>query len=289
MSEINFDLFKCRCSSIHKALANSRSNPTLTEKQAIRLAELEAKEVLTEKMELELIELLVKKDNGAKINLSDTYIEYLMEWYSWHTTGKVPVSKETMYIQYVEKGKEVEGDSILLLSMVEGVIYQKNEERVQNDYLSGIPDVFSGPSIMEANRVVDIKSAWDYPGFLKKINSPNTNGNDLQLKGYMDITGATEAEIAHCLVNTPESDQYDIRGYLLKKMKVVTEESPEFLSAYDELARSMVFDDIPIHKRVFKTKVEPFTEFDRQRVYDRVKIAREWLWNFHEQYESLNL
>jgi hypothetical protein len=240
-------------------------------------------------MKAEMVELLVKQSNSHKVVLSDTYIEYLMEWYSWHTTGKVPVSKETMYIQYVEKGKEVEKASLVLLSMVEGFVYEKNEERVQNEYLSGIPDTFKGEEIMQAEKIFDIKSSWDNPGFLKKIVQATTNGNDLQLKGYMDITGATEAKIAHCLVNTPESDRYDIRGYLLKKMKVVSEESPEFLAAYDELERSMIFDDIPIHKRVFKIKVEPFTEFDRQKVYDRVKIAREWLWNFHEQYEKINL
>jgi len=289
MSDINFDLFKCRCSSIHKALANSRSNPVLTEKQSIRLSELETKASLTDKTREELAELLIKKQNITKVVLSDTYIEYLMEWYSWHTTGKVPVSKETMYINYVEKGKDVEDDSITLLSLVEGEIHEKNEERIQNDYLSGIPDIYTGKSIMQAKKIKDIKSSWDYPGFLKKIHSANSNGNDLQLKGYMDITGAPEAEIVHCLVNTPERIKYDLRGYLLKKMNVISEESPEFLSAYDELARSMDFDDIPIHKRVFKIKVDQFSEFQRQQVYDRVKVGREWLWNFHEMYEMLNL
>lgn len=288
MSEVNFDLFKCRCSSNHKLLAESRSNPCLTEKQAIRLAELEQKDKLTINMTVEMAELVIKKGNSTKVILSDSCIEYLMEWYAWEVAGKVAVSKESMYIQFIEKGKDVEGVSITLLSVVDGELYYKNDERVSNDYLTGEPDVFKGDNIMSATKITDVKSAWDYPGFLKKINQPVSKSNDLQIKGYMDITGAPDGEVAYCLVNTPERILHDLRGFLLKKMDVVSEESPEFLREYEALAASMFFDDIPHHKRVFKIKIEPFPEFQRQQLYDRVKICREWLWKFDDMYEYLN-
>jgi hypothetical protein len=287
--EVNFDLFKCRASSAHKLVANSRLCQNITEKQLEELAELEKKEKLTEKQKGRLAELLVKKDTPPKITLSDTCIEYLMEWYAWEVEKMMPISKDSMYIQYVEKGKDVEADSIRLYSIVEGQLFQKNEERVCNEYLSGVPDIFCGEDIMLSEKIVDIKSAWDYPTFLKKLHAPIIKAYDMQLKSYLDITGAPIAEVAYCLVNMPPRILDDLRYALLKKMDVVTQESPEFLSAWGEIERSSNFDKIPIHKRVYKIPIEPFSEVDRQQLYDRVKYCREWLWKFHEQYENINI
>lgn len=288
MSSINWQDFRCRCSSIDKAFAKSRSNPVLTEKQVTRLDELEKKTDHTPKMTVEYAELLVKKENGSKIILSDTFIEYLMEHYAWVTTKKKAVSKELMYIQYVEKGKDVEKQSIELLNLVDGTEYVKNEERVYNDFLSGEPDIFIGDNIRNATKISDTKSDWDYPGFLKNIHAAITNGNDKQVKGYLDITGAREGEIARCLVNTPIKLVKDIHDALLRRMEVISSESPEFIKEWEILERSMYFDDIPPHKRVFKKPVEPFTEFERNYLYDRVKIARDWLYSFDEMYQKLN-
>src|SRR5690242_3458836 len=133
MEQINFDDFKCRASAAHKLLSQSRSNPCITEKQQEELADLEKRDKLTPKQQERLAELVIKRENSQKIVLSDTCIEYLMEWYALNVYGKLPVSKEAMYIQYVEKGLDVEKDSIDLLSIVEGELYSKNEERVAND------------------------------------------------------------------------------------------------------------------------------------------------------------
>lgn len=288
MNNTNWQDFKCRCSSIDKAIAKSRSNPVLTEKQIARMDELEKKDKLTDNMFAELAELHVKKENGKKIILSDTYIEYLMEYYAWETSGKKSVDREVMYIQFVEKGKEVENESILLLNYVEGLNYQKNEQRVYNDFLSGEPDVFVGEEIMSATKITDLKSCWDYPGFLKKINQSIELKYELQIRGYMDITGATEGEIAYTLVNTPMRLAKDIHDALLRRMNVISEESPEFIKEWEILERSMFFDDIPKRKRVYKQKIEPFSDFDIQFLYDRVKIGREWLQTFDEMYQKLN-
>lgn len=284
---INWGNFKCRCSAIHKIMADSKSNPSLTEKQAVRLEELEARDKLTDTMMKELAELRVKKENSSKIILSDTAIEYLMEVYSWETTGKVPVLKE-FDLDQIRKGKEVEDASIALLSVVDGVVYDKNEERVANDYLSGIPDIFIGDSIMQARRITDIKTSFDYPEFLKKVCQKLSNGWQQQVRGYLDITGAPEGEIGHCLVDMPPIMISDYKRRLFFKGEYATEESPEFKEKWQRLERSMKFGDIPIHKRVYRVPIEPFSEFERQKLYDRVKICREWLWEFDEMYENIN-
>lgn len=293
--DINFDNFKVRCSAISMALAKSRENPTLTEKQLIRLGELEAKPVLTDKMKEEMAELLVKKENGNKVILSDTCIGYLMTEYAWRVEGMVSVTKELIDIPQMQKGTIVEPESLKLLSVVDGRIYNANvdadgnRERVYNDYLSGEVDAYVGESIMTATVLPDVKSIWDYPTYLCKIHEPLTPANDWQLKGYGDITGVSDLFVANCLIDTPPHIIEGIKWKLLGKLNVISEESPEFIDKWEIIERSMIFEDkIPHHKRVFKKKVEPMSNEQRQLLYDRVKVCREWLNIFHETYQQLN-
>lgn len=293
--DVNFDSFKVRCSAISMALSNSRSNPVITEKQILRLKELESKPTLTENMKEEMAELLVKKENGKKVILSDTCISYLMTEYAWRTEGMVSVTKELIDIPQMQKGTIVEPESLKLLSIVDGQIYNPNidsegsRERVSNDYLSGEVDAFVGESIMKATTIPDVKSIWDYPTFLCKIHEPLTTANDWQLKGYGDITDTSDLFVANCLIDTPPHIIEGVKWKLLSKMNVISEESPEFLEKWEIIERSMVFENkIPHHMRVFKKKVEPMSNEQRQLLYDRVRVCREWLNIFHETYQQLN-
>lgn len=289
---IDFDKFKVRCSQISVALANSQSNPCITEKQTERLKELEAKETLTDKQKDEMADLLVKKDNSTKIILPDGYINYLCAEYSYMTTGKIAVDKDFLALEQMEKGKIVEIESIATLCMVDGVLYTPNDtkERVWNDYLSGEVDAYLGETIIGASVIPDVKSIWDYPTFLAKIRQPLSLANKCQVQGYMDISGAPNGFIADVLINTPPATVEKIKWKLLNKLsgKAATEESPEFKQAWAIIERSMYFDDIPIKQRVNKKQVEPFTEFDQTKLYDRVKYGRDWLWKFHEERSLLN-
>jgi hypothetical protein len=276
-------------------LSTSRSNPVLTENQADTLRELEKKETVTERQKQELARLLILKENSKKVILSDTCIGYLLDEYSWITRGMVRVTRELLDIPQMQKGKIVEPESLALLSLVDGVEYKANvnenkeRERVYNDFLSGEVDAWYGASIMEAEIIPDIKSTWDYPTFLLKIVEPMTKDNDWQVKGYMDISFAPVGFIANCLVSASEEEINKMKFRLLNKLNVATEEAPEFKYKWNLIEHSMRFDEIPIHQRVHKTYVNPMTTHERLMVYDRVKVCREWLWKFHEKYESLNL
>lgn len=287
-SPINWQDFKVRCSAITKILANSRSNPVLTEKQAIRMEELEKKATLTEVQTKELAELQVKKENGSKIILSDTCIEYLMEEYAWRTQKMIPVNKESLDLMALKKGKEGEGEAITMLIRLDKQWYKVHKERISNEYLSGEIDIYLGEEVMRATKITDIKNALDYPAFLKKINNGLENGQKEQVQGYMDITGAGEGEIANCLVSMSEELIIEMKWKVAKKMNAISIESPDFLEEWPKWERSMRFDHIPIQQRVFKIPIEPFSEFDRQRIYDRVKICRDWLSTFDEAYQKLN-
>ncbi len=292
--EIDWQTFRCRCSAIHKIQSESREYPTLTDKQAIRLAELEGKDELTEKTKAELAGLLIRKENGNKVTLSATCISYLMEEYAWVTRKMISVTKELMDVPQLQKGKIVEPQSLALLSMVDGKYYFPNEdengnrERIFNDFLSGEVDAYEGDQIMGANAIPDVKSNWDYVIFLNKIHEPLTKANDLQVKGYLDISEAPVGFIANCLVDTPEEIINRTKEKLLYKIGCATDEDPKFKQTWAVIERSMRFGHIPPHQRVFKKNVEPMTASERENLYDRVKICRDWLSNFHETYQMLN-
>ena len=82
-------------------------------------------------------------------------------------------------------------------------------------------------------------------------------------------------------------EQYGPLLHGAELMEVATEENPEFKAKWEILENSMRFHDIAVEERVFKQKVEPFTEREQQQVYDRVKVCREWLWKFHEQHRRV--
>lgn len=289
MNQVNWDNFKCRCSGINKILSNSATNPPITELQIVEIATLEAKAAITDKQKERLAELLLKQENSKIVTLSDTCIEYLMEVYAWKTEGMISVNKESMDLLQTRKGKVCEEESIKVLSIVKGMLFEKNAIQIENDFLTGEPDIFVGDDIYKATVIDDVKSKWDYPGFLKTINKPVEKGYQLQVRGYGNITGAQELYISNVLVDTPDDIIEEFKWKAARKFDALTIESPEFLLQWEIWKNSMLFGKtIPVHKRVWSQKVEPFTEFEVQKLYDRVKFCREWLHKFHEKMEELN-
>jgi hypothetical protein len=266
-------------------MAESRSNPSITDRQLERLNELSIKEKLTDNQKNELSELLIKQENSKKIVLSDTCIKYLMNEYSYLTTGKVSIDKEFMQVFAMDKGKAVEHLSLATLCLVDNILYTSNDEkeRVSNEYLSGEVDAYLGESIITSTVIPDIKSTFDYPTFLNKLHEPLSLANIWQIKGYLDITGASEGFIADVLTTTDEETRNKVKFKLFNKGVYATEESPEFLKQWEVIERSMIFDDIHPKLRVNKKYVEPMTENERQKLYDKVKACRDFLNNFHEK------
>lgn len=287
---IDWSQWKCRCSAISKMMANSKENAPVTEIQKKRMAELMDKVHIgniTEKQKEELAVLVQKENNAKNIILSDSCISYLVEAYAWETEKMFSVTKE-MDVEYFERGKKTEPESIMLLSEVDKTQYLKNEDRFHNDFLSGIPDVLTITEEFTAKSIRDIKSTKDYPTFLYKIHKGVDPGNAEQLQGYGDILECGDLGIAFTLPTMPKEQREGYAYKLAMKMGCATQESPEFKRAWAELERSMVFDHMPASRRTYKIPVEPFTNPEQRAVYERVKHSREWLFNFHETYQNLN-
>lgn len=276
-------------------MSNSKDNAPLTEKQEQELADLEARPTRTDKMALRVAELVEKRERSKDVILSDTCIQYLTEAYAWETEQMCSITKE-MDVEYFERGRKTEPESIELLSFVDDTAYIKNELRFENEFLSGIPDVLTvekgylghGDCNEYCGRIRDIKSTKDYPTFLYKIHKGLDPGNEEQLQGYGDILECGDLGVAFTLPTMPQSIREGYKIKLAYKMNAAIDQDKEFEKAWANLERSMIFDHIPPARRVYKIPVEPFTTSYQQAVYERVKVCREWLNNFHEQYLKLN-
>ena len=107
--------------------------------------------------------------------------------------------KKEFWSRYTDKGNEVEDTSIDLVNRVlnVGFIY-KNEENLQNEWITGTPDI-------NTDVLIDVKSSWDAFTFFDKTLEDELKNKDYyyQLQGYMWLTDKTEAILAYCLVDTP--------------------------------------------------------------------------------------
>ena len=186
----------------------------------------------------------------------------------------------------MDKGKQVEPESIDLFSRVEGKLYYKNEEYLENEWFCGHPDIFSGIDIQNADEVHDIKSSWSIHTHMPKLIDTVDKGYEAQLNVYFDLTGCDSGSIAYCLVSAPPNIIEAEKRKLLYSMNVISEESPEYKKAALKLEREMIFEDIDYRERVIKQPVTRNEELI-QKMKDKVPSMRNWLQQFHEKHLSL--
>jgi len=187
----------------------------------------------------------------------------------------------------ITKGIEVEEDSITLLARVMKRMLYKNEQRLNNDFITGLPDVYDGKTIYESNYIIDIKSSYDLHSFVANIGEPLDRDYYYQLQGYMALSGAPKAYIAYCLVDTPSHIIEGEKFKLLKSMDVISEESPQFYAEALKIEKNMTFGDIPKEERVLLFQVERNDEAI-SAMYSMVVKAREYLQDLESQHLTFN-
>jgi len=223
-----------------------------------------------------MTEPVTKADKEAGI-LSKTAQKHLIEVYIAEKYGR----KRDIQTKQMKKGIEAEQESIDLLSIYLKLPFSKNEERFKNDYITGLPDIINGDTI------IDIKSSYDLWTFLGNIPDKLDNLYYWQMQSYMWLTGTTKAIIAYCLVNTPESIIQQEKYYLLKKMDVISEESPEFIQEAMKIEFNMTFDDILMDERILMFNVSR-SEDDILRIENKVLKARTFLQELEQTHLNFN-
>lgn len=223
-----------------------------------------------------MTEPVTKADKEAGL-LSKTAQKHLIEVYIAEKYGR----KRDIQTKQMKKGIEAEQESIDLLSMYLKLPFSKNEERFKNDFITGLPDIINGDTI------IDIKSSYDLWTFLGNIPDKLDNLYYWQMQSYMWLTGTRKAIIAYCLVNTPESIIQQEKYYLLKKMDVISEESPEFIQEAMKIEFNMTFDDILMDERVLMFNIER-NEDDILRIENKVLKARTFLQDLEQVHLNFN-
>lgn len=223
-----------------------------------------------------MTEPVTKADKEAGV-LSKTAQKHLIEVYIAEKYGR----KRDIQTKQMKKGVEAEQESIDLLSMYLKLPFSKNEERFKNDFITGLPDIINGDTI------IDIKSSYDLWTFLGNIPDKLDNLYYWQMQSYMWLTGTTNATIAYCLVNTPESIIQQEKYYLLKKMDVISEESPEFIKEAMKIEFNMTFDDISIDERILTFNISR-SEDDILRIENKVLKARTFLQELEQTHLNFN-
>ena len=206
--------------------------------------------------------------------------------------------REEVYSKFLEKGNEVEEDSITFLSLQKRAFYLKNETRLENDWITGTPDLFVGENIESATQIIDIKSSWDVFTFHRSMFKGLNQTYYWQMQGYMWLTGAESATISYCLVNATPDLITDEKYRCARAYRVsIDDQSPEFIKACQMIERNMIYDlpafqktypaynlhsdvtnwayDIKSSERLFEVVV-PRNNEDIERIKTKVEAA--WLY-----------
>jgi hypothetical protein len=110
--------------------------------------------------------------------------------------------KSTIDSKYLTKGIDLEDTSIDLYNEVHNTLYLKNTERLSNEFITGECDINA------EDKIIDIKSSWSLETFPASPDDVNNKDYEWQLRGYMMLYNKPKAELAYCMVSTPD--------YLLK-------------------------------------------------------------------------
>jgi hypothetical protein len=205
------------------------------------------------------------KDAG---NLSATAKAHLIEVYASKKWG---IDVE-LTVKAVKKGLLCEEDAITTISRLDKKLYIKNDERKENEWISGLCDIDNEPD----DEIIDTKVSLDALSFLSNLVTPVDKNHEIQLNGYMWLWNRKKARVSHVLVDTPDSLIEGEKYALLRSMDVVSEESEAFKKAWERRLTNLKFNHLPIEERVINFHLYRNEEIIQQ-IPGKVAKAREFL------------
>ena len=157
--------------------------------------------------------------------------------------------------RYLDKGINQELESINLLNSVRFENYEKNDQRIENEFITGECDIITNESI------IDIKTSWSLDTFPELPEDIDSNQYEWQGRAYMMLFNRFEFELVFCMVSTWD----------------------EFLTQYDDKALHKV-DHIDPRKRITSITFERDPELENQMI-ERCQLATEY---YVERINKLN-
>lgn len=119
--------------------------------------------------------------------------------------------------KYLSKGIEMEDESIRLYNSVFFTDFTKNSVRLENDFITGEADIV-------ANQIIDIKSSWSLDTFPALPEDADVKDYEHQVRGYMWLYNKPSAEVAFCMVSTPDELLNDWDDWNIHKVNHIAPE-----------------------------------------------------------------
>lgn len=217
------------------------------------------------------------KDAG---NLSETAKSHLIEVYALNKYN----FKKDISNKYTEKGNYCEPEGLAMIAEFTGLNIEKNElEPFENEYFIGTPDAI----VIEKKIIFDNKSSYDWLTFLSNIDGELDNTYSCQMNGYLDLLGWGTGYIAYTLIDTPEFIRNAEKYALLRKMDVISEDSPDFLRAWSKKEANMIYSQHPLEERILLFEVKKDEEY-LEKARQKVIKSRTFLQEFSEKHKNFN-
>lgn len=271
---LNFNNFKFRASSIGELMTGFK-----IDREAELLA-LNAKIDGTKNKETATYQaLLDKRDKLMSDEIPQTVKSKLIKIYVTELTGR----RENVVSKYMEKGKSVEDGAIDTLSEYLDDFIVKNDERKENEYVSGECD------IERDDEIIDAKSCWDLFTFETKKNESLNEKYEWQLRVYMWLWEKTKARIAYILEDSPDSIVADECKRLLYQIGSDKKDTEIYRMACEQIEFGMKYKDIPVKYRVFLTDYVLHEDKYIDALKSRLEVCRSFLNAYAEkEYNRVN-
>lgn len=206
--------------------------------------------------------------------------------------------REEVSGKQLDKGNAREEDSITLVANNTKIFFKKNNAHLENEFIKGTPDIFTGETIEKSITVRDTKTSWSAHTFFRAKNSECPKLYYWQTLGYMALTGATKGYVDYCLVNGTPQAILDEKRKASYQYGVDFENDPAYVDRCKQIELNHIFDiesfrkengwfdfhndewrDIPMKDRHFFFEIER-NEDDIRSLYQRVIDSREWMNEF---------
>lgn len=148
--------------------------------------------------------------------------------------------------RYLDKGINQELESIQLLNSVRFENFEKNKQRLENEWLTGECDILTN------EKIIDIKTSWSLDTFPELPEDIDSKEYEWQGRAYMILFERHEFELVYCMVSTWD----------------------EFLTQYDDKTIHKV-DHIDPRFRITSVTFERDFELENQMI-ERCKLATEY-------------
>jgi hypothetical protein len=224
----------------------------LTDKQLEKLQQDHYKEKLTPKQEESMIEVIksaveikgltpaqqdkfneysaLEKDKSLPVGVQS----YLKKLYREVTYNR----RKKLESKYILKGNLQEEEAITMYSLFTGEIFMNNKERVNNEYITGEYDMYSGDDIDHITEGYDTKCSFDLSTFPFPEDSLDINYY-YQNMSYMWLSGSDKWTTVYCLTNTPDKMLKDM--IYREDFRWDGDDAP--MSAKLDILNTNVFDD----------------------------------------------